>query len=97
MARRRAEICNALGLHARASRMFVTTAQKFEAKVEVSCEDRSAPADSVLSLLELVAPKGSTIEIAATGQDAEAAVDALVKLVEAGFYESEKSAEGQDK
>jgi phosphocarrier protein len=87
VASRRVTIVNERGLHARASRLFVVEAIKFRSAVTVRRDDLTVPADSVLSLLECAAGPGTEIEIAADGPDAEAAVDALAKLVEAGFYE----------
>jgi phosphocarrier protein len=80
-------IVNERGLHARASRVFVTTAEGFDAKVAVRRGDLTVDADSVLSLLECAAGPGTEIEIIAEGPDAEAAVAALATLVEAGFNE----------
>jgi phosphocarrier protein len=87
VARRTAVIVNERGLHARASRLFVLTAEKFNARVTVQRDDVCVGADSVLSLLECAAGPGTEIEITAEGPDAEAAVEALVALVAAGFNE----------
>ena len=46
-------------------------------------------ASSQLDLLMLLADKGSTIEVAAVGPDAEAVVQAIVELVEGRFGEDE--------
>lgn len=86
-ARRAVEIANVKGLHMRASRLFVEMASQFAAKVVVRADGRDAEANSVLNLLELLASKGMTIEISATGDEAEDAVTALVQLVEAKFNE----------
>jgi phosphocarrier protein len=85
--RRRVTIVNEKGLHARASRLFVTTAESFAAKVTVRRDTLVVDADSVLSLLECAAGPGTEIEIVADGSDAEAAADALAALVTAGFNE----------
>ena len=87
--RRTAVIVNEKGLHARASRLFVTTAAQFTAQVTVRRDDLVVGADSVLSVLELAAGRGSEIEIAAEGPDAETAADALAALVAAGFHEKD--------
>lgn len=90
VASRRVTIVNERGLHARASRAFVVEAIKYESNVTVRREELTVPADSVLSLLECAAGPGTEIEITADGPDADAAVDALAKLVAAGFYEEDK-------
>jgi phosphocarrier protein len=87
VARRTAVIVNERGLHARASRLFVTTAGQFDARVTVRREDVCVDADSVLSLLECAAGPGAELEIVAEGAEAEAAVEALAALVAAGFHE----------
>ncbi len=89
VAGRRVLIVNERGLHARASRLFVVEAMKFQSKIQVRRDDILVRADSVLSLLECGAGPGDEIEITAEGEDAEAAVDALAALVAAGFYEED--------
>ena len=86
-ARRTVEICNARGLHARASAKFVKLASGFEAEVTVSRDGQSVDARSIMGLLMLGAGQGCPIEIAAEGPDAEAAVAALADLVGCRFDE----------
>ena len=93
LARRQVRIVNAKGLHARASRLFVTTAAQFDAAVTLRRDDLVVNADSVLSVLELVAAQGSVIEIVAEGREADAAANALTALVEAGFHERDAPGE----
>lgn len=81
------EIRNRRGLHARASARFVTTASNFEAVVTVSKDGASVAGTSIMGLMMLAAAPGDTIEIAARGPDAEAALAALVALVESKFGE----------
>lgn len=78
-----------VGLHARPASVFVQTAAKFSSDITVSCEDRNANAKSILTVLTLGANKGAEITIAAEGEDAEEAVNALVELVENNFGEDE--------
>lgn len=82
-------ICNARGLHARAAAKFVETARSFDAVIEVSRDDETVSADSIMELLMLAAGKGSQIRIQTSGQEADKAADSLVELVEAGFHEAE--------
>jgi phosphotransferase system HPr (HPr) family protein len=49
---------------------------------------------SILDLLTLGAGNGTTLTLRASGTDAEAAVEALAKLIEGGFGEM-SPAEGQ--
>jgi len=77
------ELVNETGLHARPAAEFVKTAAKYDASVHVNDVD----AKSLLAIMALALPKGATVSIDATGQDAQAAVDALVELVRSGFGE----------
>ncbi|MEP7032207.1 MAG: HPr family phosphocarrier protein [Pseudolabrys sp.] len=83
------EIINKLGLHARAAMKFVQTAEQFKAAITVSRGGESADGTSILDLLMFAAGQGSTITIAATGQEAAAAVEALCALVNNRFGEEE--------
>ncbi len=86
---RRVIICNTRGLHARAAAKFVETAQNFDAVVHVTRDGERVNADSIMELLMLAASKGSEISISSAGNEAEPAAEALVELVEAGFYETD--------
>ena len=66
---------------------LVDLASKFESKVAVFYEEREADAASPMELLMLVATQGATLRFVANGNDAPAALDALIKLVESGFGE----------
>lgn len=80
-------ICNAKGLHARASAKFVKTASGFDAAVRVAKDGTEVDAASIMGLLMLGAGKGSVIEVTAEGPEAEAALTALADLVERRFDE----------
>lgn len=84
-----AEIVNKLGLHARAAAKFVQTAQRFGAAVRVSRGAKQVNGKSIMGVMTLAAGMGSTIHIETEGEDAEAALDALVTLVADRFGESE--------
>ena len=82
-----ANICNTRGLHARASAKFVKTASEYEAEIHVTRDGVTVNALSIMGLLMLGAGNGCTIDIAAEGADAQAAVDALMDLVARRFDE----------
>lgn len=86
-ARRTVDICNARGLHARASAKFVRLASQFDAEVRVSKDGHSVDAQSIMGLMMLAAGPGCALEIIAEGAQAEAAVAALETLVNARFDE----------
>lgn len=88
-ARRIATICNQKGLHARAAVRLVKTAEQFDAEVRVRRNGTEVPCtrSEIMELLLLAAASGTTIELTATGREAEAAVNALARLIECKFDE----------
>lgn len=85
--RRRFEIVNRLGLHARAATVLVQTVTKYEAEISISKDGQEVNGKSIIGLMMLAAAQGSRIEVAASGPDAEAAVAAIATLIEAKFNE----------
>ncbi len=81
-------IPNKEGLHFRPIMQFVDTAQRFSADVTVKCEGRQADGRSPMELLMLVATYGTKVCLVVDGNDAQAALDALSKLIESGFGET---------
>lgn len=82
-------IRNPTGLHARPASEFVATAKKYESKVLIhrSGTEKLSNAKSVIVLLSQGLCQGESVEICAEGVDEQAAVDALVALIEGGFGE----------
>jgi phosphocarrier protein len=86
---RHVTIVNRRGLHARASARFVKCAAGFDAAVQVIKDGHSVDGTSIMGLITLAVAPGGTIELTAEGPEAEAAVEALAKLVESGFGEED--------
>ena len=86
---RRARIVNRRGLHARAAAKFAKLAAQFNATVEVSRNDMTVTADSIMGLMMLAAAPGCEIELKASGREAMPAVEALSALVADGFGEDD--------
>lgn len=82
---------NRLGLHARPAMLFAERAQSHAADVRVRRTDTQEAVDgkSIMHLMMLAATKGTELVIEASGNDAQAAVDALQELVTSGFSEAE--------
>jgi phosphocarrier protein HPr len=80
-------VVNQLGMHARAAAKFVHLATRYQAQVKVARDQREMDGKSIMGILLLSAPRGSTITISADGQDESDAVLALVALVKSGFGE----------
>ena len=88
-AKGRFEICNVLGLHARAATKLVQLASRFPCEVTVGREDQTANAKSVMGVLLLCASKGTSIDVVARGENADACVKAIGELVASRFGEPE--------
>lgn len=80
-------VVNELGMHARAAAKFVHLAARFTARVKVARQGREMDGKSIMGILLLAAARGSHITISADGADEDAAIAALVALVESGFGE----------
>jgi phosphotransferase system HPr (HPr) family protein len=78
---RTARLPESVALHARPAGELVRTAAGFDAEIVVSFADRAANAKSILEILSLGAEGGSEVRIAASGEDAAAAVDRLATLL----------------
>jgi phosphocarrier protein len=85
---REVRVVNPLGLHARPAAQLVRRASEFHSHVEIGNDQLMVNAKSIMGVMMLAAECGSTITIRATGDDAEAAVNALSMLVTDGFGES---------
>jgi phosphocarrier protein len=85
-------VVNQLGMHARAAAKFVHLATRFQARVRVARLGREMDGKSIMGILLLAAARGSVITITTDGTDEQAALDALVVLVESGFGEDVCSA-----
>ncbi len=84
---RQAPIVNSLGLHARPAAEFVKVANRFKAHITVTKDGLEVNGKSIMGMMMLAAECGSSLLVKADGEDAEAAVAALLALVAAGFGE----------
>ena len=83
------KIQNVRGLHARATANFVKVADTFKSEVFVMNKDGlRVSGKSIMGLLMLGAPLGSTLVLEAVGNDAEKALKALTELVDDKFGET---------
>jgi phosphocarrier protein len=88
MPEREARIVNKLGIHARPAAEIVKTAGKFKSSITIVRDDLEVNAKSIMGVMMLAAEFGSTIILRATGDDAEAALDALCAVIANKFGES---------
>ena len=83
------KIQNVRGLHARATASFVKVADTFKSEIFVTNKDGlRVSGKSIMGLLMLGAPLGSTLILEAIGNDAEKALKTLTELVDEKFGES---------
>jgi phosphocarrier protein len=83
-------IVNQRGLHARAAAKFVQVVARFpQARIQVSKDGQTVNGESIMGLMMLAGTQGSSIEIAASGPQAEPALDALAELIGNKFGEGE--------
>jgi phosphocarrier protein HPr len=80
-------IVNKYGLHARPAAEFVKLANRFASEVFIRKDDVEVSGKSIMGVMMLAAECGSTVHIRASGDDAAAAVDALVELIRNRFNE----------
>ncbi|PAB59803.1 HPr family phosphocarrier protein [Anaeromicrobium sediminis] len=80
-------ILNETGMHARPASNFVKVANSFKSDINIEFNGKASNAKSIMNLLSLGLKKGDQINITANGEDAQAAVDALVDLVNSKFGE----------
>jgi len=82
-----ATIVNRLGLHARPAMAFVDCAAAFRSAVSVRKGETEVDGKSIMQMMMLAATKGTTLDITVDGDDADAACDAISRLVSDGFGE----------
>ncbi len=82
-------IINKLGLHARAAARLVNTAGAFGAEIILSRNGQEVNGKSIMGVMMLAAARGSTVRIRTAGEDEQAAIQALVELVNDRFGEAE--------
>lgn len=85
----RLQIINKLGLHARAAAKFVSTASGFDCDVRVGRNGQMVDGKSIMAVMMLAANKGTELEIRLEGEEEEAALEAIQKLVGDRFGEGE--------
>ncbi len=82
-------ISNKLGLHARASAKLTKLAGSFPCDIFISRNGRRVNAKSIMGVMMLAAGVGSEIEIETEGVDEQAAMAAIVALIDDKFGEGQ--------
>jgi phosphocarrier protein len=89
MLKTRITISNKLGLHARASAKLTKLAGSFKSEIHLSRNGRRVNAKSIMGVMMLAAGLGAEVELETSGEDEQAAMDALRALIEDKFGEGE--------
>ena len=82
-------IVNRLGLHARAAAQLVRMATEYPCDIRLEKDGQVSDAKSVMEVLMLGAPVGTSIKVSTDGEKEEEALRAIVSLFEASFHELE--------
>ncbi|HEX6321532.1 MAG TPA: HPr family phosphocarrier protein [Burkholderiales bacterium] len=89
MPRAEAQIVNKLGLHARAAAKLTHVAGGYKSEIWLSRSGRRVNAKSIMGVMMLAAGMGTSVLIEASGDDAEQAIQALLRLIADKFGEGE--------
>jgi phosphocarrier protein len=82
-------ISNKLGLHARASAKLTTLAGRFPCEVRIARGDRKVNAKSIMGVMMLAAGIGTEVLLETDGASEQAAMDAILALINDKFGEGE--------
>lgn len=71
-----------VGIHARPAGLLVKEAKKYQSKIVVSKEGKSAEASKLMAIMSLGVKCGQTVEVEISGEDEDAAYNALKDFFE---------------
>jgi len=80
-------VINKLGLHARASALLVKTASRFSSEVKLAREEVEVNGKSIMGIMMLAAPKGTTVRLTVEGSDEVEAMQCVGDIIANGFGE----------
>ena len=80
-------IVNKLGLHARASALFVKTSSRFGSDIKLAREGVEVNGKSIMGIMMLAASKGSSVRLTVDGVDESEAFQTISELIANGFGE----------
>ncbi len=87
MIQKELKILNRLGLHARPAAQIAQTASGFTSEIELTKENVTINAKSIMGVMMLAAEFGSSVRMTAKGSDEVQAAAALEKLFNEKFNE----------
>lgn len=74
-------VVDPLGIHARPAAQIAQACVNFRSAITITCGEHNANGNNVLQILGLHAVKGSTLLITAEGDDEEAAIEAISRML----------------
>jgi len=80
-------IVNKLGLHARASALFVKTASRFTSEIKLAKEGVEVNGKSIMGIMMLAASKDTMVRLTVDGPDEADAMQTIGDLIVNGFGE----------
>lgn len=75
-------IKDAEGIHARPAGMLVKEAKKYQSKIVISKDGKSAEATRLMAIMSLGVKSGQTIDVEITGADEETAFEGMKAFLE---------------
>ncbi len=87
MVETKAIVKNKVGFHSRPATRVREEAMKYKSKISLIYNNQEVNAKSVIEMITLAIPPGAEVIIRAEGEDEKEAVEAILKLFEAKFYE----------
>jgi phosphocarrier protein len=82
-------IINKLGLHARAAAKLVNCASGYRSSVFIERNSQRVNGKSIMGVMMLAASKGSDLKVEVSGEDENAAMEALETLIHDRFGEEQ--------
>lgn len=89
MISKKIKIINKLGLHARASAKFVSTASRFQSSIDVSKDGKTINGKSIMGVMMLAANKNSELLLEINGADEKELAMAITDLINNRFGEED--------
>ena len=79
------EIKDEVGIHARPAGLLVKEAKKYESKITISKDGKSAEATKLMAVMGLGVKCGQTVEVSVEGADEDAAFEGIKSFFEANL------------
>lgn len=81
------KVQNRAGIHGRPATLITQTANKFNSEITIEHKGITVNAKSVIGIMTMAASYGTELKISATGEDEDAALNAVVSLFTNKFEE----------